>query len=191
MLARADPARLAGFGADEPLHVRRITDAYLDTAPRDGRLFRAGMRARLRYRAGTVTLTVKRAGVETGGVTTRVELEGAATRRLVPGRWPASDAREALVGATGGEPLQVIARLRQRRLVRVVRRRATRVELSLDSLAAVRGGQVVARRHELEAELLEGSEQDLATLADALRAIDGIEPALGSKLAFALGEGLA
>jgi inorganic triphosphatase YgiF len=149
------------------------------------------MRARLRFRAGRVTLTVKRTGIEAAGITTRVELEAPATRSLGPGRWPPSAARDALLQATAGEPLHVIARLRQHRLVRVVRRGGTRVELSLDALAAVAGGRVVARRHELEAELVDGSPEELATLADALRSIDGVGPALGSKLAFALGEGLA
>jgi inorganic triphosphatase YgiF len=149
------------------------------------------MRARLRFRARTVTLTVKRSGVVADGVTTRVELEAPASRSLVPARWPASGARDALLDATGGEPLRVIARLRQRRLVRVVRRADTRVELSLDALAAVSAGRIVARRHELEAELIDGNEHDLAELAAALRALDGIGPALGSKLVFALGEGVA
>ena len=189
LLAHPDPARLAGFTADGPLMLKRLTDVYVDTAPRAGRLFLAAMRARLRFKAGTVTLAVKRSGVEVAGVPTRVELEGPATRALHPGRWPASAARDALLGAIGGERLEVIARLRQRRLVRIVRRGPTRVELSLDALAAVSGGAVVARRHELEAELVDGNENDLATLADALRAVDGVGPALGSKLVFALGEG--
>ena len=185
------PARLAGFVADGPLHVKRLTDVYVDTAPRDGRLVRAGMRARLRFAGATVTLAVKRSGVKVGSVTTRVELEGPATRSLDPARWPASAARAALVAATGEERLQVIARLRQRRLVRIVRRGPTRIELSLDALAAVTGGIVVDRRHELEAELLEGDEGDLAALAEVLARVEGVGPALGSKLVFALGEELA
>ena len=67
----------------------------------------------------------------------------------------------------------------------------TRIELSLDALAAVTGGIVVDRRHELEAELLEGDEGDLAALAEVLARVEGVGPALGSKLVFALGEELA
>ena len=149
------------------------------------------MRARLRFEAGAVTLTVKRSGVEVDGVTTRVELEAPATRSLAPARWPVSQARDTLLETIGRERLQVIARLRQRRLARVVRRGGTRVELSLDALAAVAGRRVVARRHELEAELIQGAERDLGALADALRAWEGIGPPLGSKLVFALEGGLA
>jgi len=91
-----------------------------------------------------------------------------------------------LLDAIGGERLMEIARLRQRRLTLVVERGPTAVEISLDALEALADGQVAARRHELEAELLRGDVADLEMLADTLRAIPGIGPALGSKLRFAL-----
>jgi inorganic triphosphatase YgiF len=132
-----------------------------------------------------VSLTVKRAGREARGVTTRVELEGPATRAIEPESWPPSAARAALLDATGGAPLREIARLRQQRLTRRIRRGSTTVELSLDALEAMDGGHVAGRRHELEAELVEGDPRDLADLAEALRLIEGVGPSVGSKLRFA------
>jgi inorganic triphosphatase YgiF len=166
-------------------------DRYLDTDRGEGRLALALIRARLRLAGRSVVLTVKRTGVEADGVTTRVELEGPATRSLDPRRWPDSAARSALLEETGGAPLIEIARLRQRRFTRLVRRGATTVELSLDALAALDGGRVAGRRHELEAELKAGDASALADLADALRGARGIGPALGSKLRFTLEAGLA
>lgn len=186
LLLQPDPGRLAGFDAAGPPHVVQLTDRYLDTDPIAGRLFLKSIRARLRREGRVTSLTVKRSGVETRGVTTRVELEGPATRSLDPGRWPPSAARGALLEASASEPLEVIAQLRQRRLTRLLARGATVVELSLDALQAVDHGRVVARRHELEAELVSGDETALAELGEALLRIDGISPPLGSKLRFAL-----
>jgi inorganic triphosphatase YgiF len=158
----------------------------VDTAPAGGWLQALGMRARLRKQGGSVVLAVKRGGLERAGVTTRVEIQADANSSLEPRHWPPSPARAALIEAIGTEPLIEIAVLRQRRLVRLVGRGATTVELSLDRVDAVEGGRVLARRHELEAELRAGDERDLASLADALQHVDGITPAVGSKLAFGL-----
>ena len=186
LITEADPRRLAGFEAAGEPHLVTITDRYLDTDQYLGRLAIAQMRARLRITGRAVELTVKRPGTEAFGVTTRVELEAPATRSLDPRRWPESLAREALLAATGGEPLVEIARLRQRRLTRLLRRASTTVEVSLDALSALDGRRVVARRHELEAELIHGDEAALGDLADALRRVEGIVPAIGSKLRFTL-----
>jgi inorganic triphosphatase YgiF len=185
LLVAPDPARLAGFVAAGPEHVVQLTDRYLDTDQIAGRLFLKSVRARLRRERGATTLTVKRSGLETRGVTTRVELEGPATRSLDPGRWPPSAARAALLEASAAAPLQVIAQLRQRRLTRLLARGETVVELSLDALQAVDRGRVVGRRYELEAELVGGDETALAELGEALMGIDGVGPPLGSKLRFA------
>lgn len=186
LLRRADPARLAGFRAAGELHLVRVTDRYVDTDRVAGRLAASLMRARLRRTGSAVVLTVKRPGTESSGVTTRVELEGPATRALDPARWPPSAARTALTVAAGGAPLLEIAALRQRRLTRLLGRGATTVEVSLDALEALAGARVTMRRYELEAELVAGDHGALAELADALRAIDGVGPPLGSKLQFAL-----
>lgn len=186
LIVEADPTRLAGFEAAGEPHLVAIVDRYVDTDPYEGLLALAQMRARLRREGRSVELTVKRSGTEALGVTTRVELKGPATRSLDPRRWPASAARTALLAATGGADLVEIARLRQRRLTRLLRRGPTTVEISLDAMSALDGRQVVGRRHELEAELVEGDPADLGELADALRRVDGIGPALGSKLRFTL-----
>lgn len=191
LLREADPARLAGFTAAGPAHIVQLTDRYLDTDPIAGRLFLKAIRARLRRERGVTSVTVKRSGVEARGVTTRVELEGPATRSLDPGRWPASAARAALLEASSSEPLQVIAQLRQRRLTRLLHRGATVVEVSLDAMQAVERGRVVGRRHELEAELIKGDESALAELGEALLRVDGVGPPLGSKLRFALDAAIA
>lgn len=186
LITEADPRRLAGFEAAGAPHLVAIEDRYIDTDPFEGLLAFASMRARLRVAVRSVVLTVKRPGTEMLGVTTRVELEGPATRSLDPRTWPDSAARAALLAATGGAQLVEIARLRQRRLTRLLRRGATTVEVSLDALAAMGGREVVGRRHELEAELVEGDPVDLGELAEALQRVDGIGPALGSKLRFTL-----
>lgn len=163
-----------------------LTDRYVDTAQSGGWLQALGMRARLRKQGRTVVLAVKRGGLERAGVTVRVELEAEATTSLDPRHWPDSRARAALLEAIGDEPLQEIAVLRQRRLIRAVGFGATHVELSLDRVDAIEAGRVLARRHELEAELVEGEERHLASLAAALSRVDGVTPAVGSKLAFGL-----
>jgi inorganic triphosphatase YgiF len=191
LLSAPDPRRLAGFSAAGPEHIVQLTDRYLDTDPIAGRLFLKSIRARLRREGAVTSLTVKRSGVEMRGVTTRVELEGPATRSLDPDRWPTSAARAALLEASSSEPLQVIAQLRQRRRTRLLARAETVVELSLDALQAVDRGRVVGRRHELEAELIRGDETALAELGEALLRIDGVSPPLGSKLRFALDAVLA
>jgi inorganic triphosphatase YgiF len=178
--------RLAGFEPLTPPRIVMLTDRYLDTVRVDGRLQAAGMRARLRTQGRNVIVAIKRDGVERAGVTVRVELEAAATSSRDPRHWPASPARDAIIEAIGGEHLTEIAVLRQRRLVRTLGRGATTVDLSLDRVDAVERGRVLARRHELEAELRSGQEADLAALAEVLRHVDGLVPAVGSKLAFGL-----
>jgi inorganic triphosphatase YgiF len=135
-----------------------------------------------------VVLAVKgRSELTPEGVTSRMELQAPATPDLDPGRWPSSSARTLVVDTIGEARLVEIAALRQRRHVRIVGRGAARVELSLDELSALEGGGgVLGTRVEVEAELKAGSASDLADLAMALAAVDGLGPPLGSKLEFAL-----
>ena len=186
MLEQPDSELLAGFQPAGPAHMVTLTDRYLDTDPSAGRLAVAGMRARLRDDGESVVLTVKRAGEEEGGVTTRVELEGPATRALDPAAWAPSAARDALLEVAAGAGLREIARLRQRRLTRLFRRDATTVEVSLDALEALDLDHVVGRRFELEAELVEGEAADLGDLGARLLEIEGVGAPLGSKLRFVL-----
>lgn len=185
LLDSPDPALLAGFDALTPTTDQVVIDRYVDTA--DGRLSRAGARARIRTSPGRpVILALKRRGIEQAGVTAREELEAPAAVDLDPTGWPDSPARRALLEVTGGAALVEIARLRQRRRVRIVRRDSTDVELSLDELEALDRDDVVATRWELEAELKAGDRADLEALAAALARLPGIGPATGSKLSFAL-----
>ena len=184
LMARPDPATLADFRPiDEPVR-QEVVDRYFDTP--DGRLMAAGARARLRVGAGAVVVAIKRHGVDDGAVTARHELEGPATADLDPSTWPDSPAYREIVELAAGRPLVEIARLRQDRLVRRVRRGPTEVELSLDALEALDGERVAATRWELEAELKAGDRADLQDLAAALHALPGTGPATGSKLSFAL-----
>lgn len=182
-----DTELLGEFRAVGPARLVIHTDRYFDTAAEGGRLVRNAMRARLRRDGRSVILAVKHSGAEADGITTRAELEGPATDDLDPRRWPASDARAVLVAAIGDLPLVEVARLRQRRLTRLVRGHGATIELSLDRVDALVDGRVVDRRYELEAELKSGDASGLSMLLGELSRIDGLGPAAGSKLAFALG----
>jgi inorganic triphosphatase YgiF len=130
-------------------------------------------------------LAVKSHGVDDGLVSARHEVEGPATGRLDPAEWPDSPARRELLDLTGGSPVVVIAILRQRRRVRIVRRGTAAVELSLDALAVLDGDRVAATRWELEAELKAGPRESLHELATALERLAATGPPAGSKLSFA------
>jgi inorganic triphosphatase YgiF len=170
-----------------------VIDRYLDTAAGDGALRAAGLRARLRISPSGVVLAVKgRASVADGGVSTRMELEAPATADLHPARWPPSPGRALVTETIGGAPLVEIAAVRQGRRVRNVRRGDAVVELSLDRLTALgAGGEELATRLELEAELKAGPPEALEELAGALTNVDGLAPPLGSKLEFALAARMA
>lgn len=184
VLETAEPAELAGFRGIGSVEEHLVVDRYVDTA--DGRLAVAGARARLRVGDDGVQVAVKRRGIEERGVTARHEVEGPATASLDPSAWPDSIARSELLGLAAGAPLVEIARLRQARHVRLVRRGDVIVELSLDELQALDGDRVAASRWELEAELKSGARDALEELAAVLLAMPATLPAAGSKLDFAL-----
>jgi inorganic triphosphatase YgiF len=177
-------SRLAGFEAAGPTREVVVVDRYLDTEA--GALEAAMARVRLRASGGRVVVTFKRQGEFVDGVTSRVELEGAATADPDPVRWPDSPARRELLSIVGEDRLVETARLRQHRLVRDLTRGDTRVELSLDRLEALDGEEVVATRWELEAELKSGQREDLAELANALGVMPGLSLAAESKRLFAM-----
>ena len=185
LVQRPEPHLLAGFEGSGSTRDVEVLDRYLDTAERA--LDAALARARLREASGRVELTFKRQGVVgDGGVTTRTELEGPATRDLDPTRWPESAARSEVIAIAGAGALVETARLRQRRLIRDLVRGETRVELSLDRLEALDDEAVVATRWELEAELKAGRRADLSELANALEVLPGLSLAAESKRLFAL-----
>jgi len=185
LLTAPPPDGIAGFVPAGPPRPTIATDRYLDTADPAGRLDAAGLRARLREEDGKVVLALKTEGQRDGDVHHRLELEGPATRSLDPASWPPSTARTRLLAASAGEPLRVIAALRQRRLKRRFRYSDTEIEISLDEMEALDGTLVVARRAELEAELVVGDPAALHGLATTLRGIAGVVDPSGSKLRFA------
>ena len=180
---------------------RTVVDTYLDTT--DGRLRAAGLAARFRVaviandaaaadRDGLpAILTVKSLARQLSGpVHDRLELEGAAVPGLDADAWPRSAARDLVVATIAGARLEAVARIRQHRRTLVVRRGRTRIELSLDDLEALRPAPgdavVVARTTELEAELLAGDARQLDLLGAVLLRLDGLRPAVGSKLDWAI-----
>lgn len=188
LVAHPDPGRLGGFTGDGPPRIDEVVDLYLDTSSADGLLRAVGLRARLRVSTAGVVLAVKgRSSMTPDGLTTRMELEAPATADLDPRQWPGSDACALVVETIGDAALVEIAALRQRRHVRLLRRGAALVELSVDELTALDAdGSSLGMRVELEAELKGGEAAALADLARALDAVDGVGPPLGSKLEFAL-----
>ncbi|HEX7949470.1 MAG TPA: CYTH domain-containing protein [Candidatus Limnocylindrales bacterium] len=185
LLRAPAPEALAGFEPVGPPERRDVTDRYLDTAVTGGRLETAGYRARLRGGHGGIELTVKRRGTYVGALSERLELKGAANRSRRPATWPPSVARDRLLAIAGPGPLVEVAALRQGRLVRLVRRGATEVELSLDALEGLDGERVAARRWEVEIELIGGDRAALEELASVIRRLPGVVDPEGSKLDFA------
>ena len=191
LIGRPPAGGIAGFQPIGPARTVRCLDRYFDTSPVDGALRRAGVRARLREQDGAVILAVK-ASIETlGAVSRRVELQGPAVARLDPAAWPPSAARSRIQPLIGDGPLVEIAALRQTRLQRNFTSGTTTVEISLDQMTAMNGRRMLARRSEVEAELLAGEPALLQDLAAAIGALPGVGPATGSKLAFALNARLA
>jgi inorganic triphosphatase YgiF len=185
----------AGFVRDGEARLRTVLDTYLDTA--DGRLRAAGLAARVRDELDEPSdphrrLTVKSlASPVIGAVHDRLELEGPAGPALEPDAWPPSGARTMVIETTRGAPLEVIARIRQRRRTLLIRRGGTSVELSLDDLEALGpvgradAEIVLARTTELEAELLDGDVRQLDALSADLLGLGGLRAATGSKLDWA------
>lgn len=180
------------------------SDRYLDTP--DGALRSAGLAARLRTSSEAMAprITVKSLAREgAGAVHRRLELEAPLAAPLEaplaaspaaadgepfdPAGWPASAARDAIIGASGGNRLEVIATIRQARFQRDVRIGASRVELSLDTIEARRADGTGDHWVELEAELLDGTTGDLEALGRRLAAHADLAPATSGKLDRALG----
>ena len=167
-------------------------DRYLDTS--DLRLSGARWACRLRSREGDVRVSLKgpmEPGAPSDGLHRRSEMEGPATDSPDPAVWPASPARDHLVGLAGGRPLLERFRLVQRRTERSVRHRdgAPVGTLTLDVVDVVRslGVEPVARLHVVELELAaDGDEATLLDVAGALERVGGLVPEPRTKLEHAL-----
>jgi CHAD domain-containing protein len=177
---------IATFSGGAAARASQFEDRYVDTS--DGAMSRAGFAVRIR-RSGRGTIVSVKALARTegaGGSVRREELEGPADRTAGPLEWPASDARSLVLELAGDAPLVEVVTIRQLRRKRVVRDGDTRVELSLDEVDVVARSRVVDRFVELEAELVKGSEERLATLAEVFSADPALTVSTGSKLEAAL-----
>ena len=189
-LARAErylvAEEIGTFSGGAAARASQFEDRYVDTA--DGAMARAGFAVRIRQSGRETVVSVKAlARTEgAGGSVRREELEGPADRTAGPLEWPASDARSLVLELAGDAPLVEVVTIRQLRRKRVVRDGDTRVELSLDEVDVVARSRVVDRFVELEAELVKGSEERLASLAEVFATDRALTPATGSKLESAL-----
>jgi CHAD domain-containing protein len=177
---------LAGFVPITPVRSTQLEDRYLDTA--DGAMARAGFACRLRQTARGTTVSVKSTArrPDGSGFHRREELEGPADRTAGPRDWPPSDARSLILEQCGDAPLVELVTIRQLRRKRHLQAGDTVVELSLDEVDAVARSRVVERFVELEVELVQGDESQLAGM-DALLADDpSLFASTGSKLESAL-----
>ncbi len=174
------------FNGGAAARATQLEDRYVDTA--SGALTRAGFAVRLRQSGRDTIVSIKSLARTNGpgGALRREELEGPADRTTGPLDWPASDARSLVLELAGDAPLVELVTIRQLRRKRVVRDGETRVELSLDEVDVVARSRVVDRFVELEAELVKGDEERLASLAEVFAADPALAPERGSKLEAAL-----
>jgi triphosphatase len=174
------------FAAGARARTIQLEDRYVDTS--DGALARAGFAVRLRQKGAETLVTVKSLASSNGpgGAVRRDELEGPGDRVAPATDWPASDARSLVLEHAGDAPLVELVTIRQLRRQRQLKATGTRIELSLDEVDVVTRGRVADRFVELEAELIKGDEAALATLADALAAVPGLERSDTSKLEAAM-----
>jgi CHAD domain-containing protein len=186
----AAAARLAGartlgpFRAAGRARVVQVEDRYLDTAA--GALGRAGWAVRLRHGPATTIVSVKSTTTATGALHRREELEGPADTSLDPHAWPPSPARSLVLAHAGGAPLIEIVTIRQLRRTRTLADASAEVELSLDDVSVIAGGEVVDRFVELEAELRRGPATALDVLAAVFAGDPDLAPERASKLERAL-----
>jgi CHAD domain-containing protein len=174
------------FSGSSAARASQFEDRYVDTA--DGAFARAGFAVRVRQSGRGTVVSVKAlaATAGAGGSVRREELEGPADRTAGPLEWPASDARSLVLELAGDAPLVELVTIRQLRRKRIVRDGDTRVELSLDEVDVVSRSRVVDRFVELEAELVKGSEDRLAGIAEVFAADPALAPVSESKLESAL-----
>ncbi|MEO8511065.1 MAG: CYTH domain-containing protein [Chloroflexota bacterium] len=193
VLARLAAAATLGPAALDPPRTFDELDRYLDTA--DGLLAAARWACRLRTRGGRTVISLKGPAAaerpsDPAALHRRPEVEGPATTAIDPAAWPSSEAREQLIGLARGGALVERLVLAQRRTERAVRLDGVRVgTLSLDRTEVLRAGERRGGLLVVELELttdLALASSSLDALADALGALDGLEPDPATKLELAL-----
>jgi CHAD domain-containing protein len=177
---------LAGFTALGPAAVTEVEDHYVDTP--SGALGTAGYAARLRTGAKGTVITLKglRRLDEGGAVHRREEIEGPAVDGEPAASWPDSAARDAVLQIAGEVPLEELVLIHQVRRKRDYGRDDAVVEVSVDAVEVLSGGEVIERFAELELELRRGPEAALEPLAQLMMEIEELLPAETSKLERAL-----
>jgi CHAD domain-containing protein len=153
---------LGPFTPDGQVRSIRVEDRYVDSA--GWALARAGFAARLRKTSRATEISLKATNVSPGRLHRREEIEGPADEALVPGSWPASQARDVVMELCGDEPLIEMLTIRQLRRVRLLAAGGTRAEMSLDEVEVIGQGRVLDTFEELEVELKRGDEKSLESL---------------------------
>jgi CHAD domain-containing protein len=177
---------LAGFTLG-PAHQVSVSDRYLDTP--EHALARAGYGARLRHAGRHTTLTVKSlaSSASPGALHDRLELEGPATRSLVPAHWPRSAARALLEATIGEDRLRALFVIDQQREERALAQPdgTPAAALSLDEARVTHAGRTLGTFWTLEVESRvegdHGGSQLLETIAAELEHADCLAPELRSK----------
>ena len=188
------PAALARLGApDAPSRRRVLTDTYLDTD--DLLLARAGAACRLRVSGKSAEATLKSLTPAKDGLAVRNELseplgESAAVwLRGTPGKGAIAARLRPLLR---GKRLRVLFRLQQNRAVHRVRTAdGSLIQVSADVVRWVggnAGGEPAPflTRHDIEVELMEGTEECLRRFAGKLRKKMGLRAAKESKYQYGL-----
>jgi len=181
--------RLGSYALGGPRQ-KLITDEYYDTRSRA--LLVAGWAMRIRRGGGGCLVTLKSVRSARAAVHVREELETELPAELcgrlatdqppLAARWPASGAREKVLELAGEDPLELLFRLEQERLVRDVLDGARHVATaSVDDVRLAFHG---ASRQwwELEVELSEdGTDTDLLAMSGWIRATLGLDYCTESK----------
>ena len=175
---------LGPFTASGPVDSIRVEDRYVDSA--DWALARAGFAARLRKTSRGTEISLKAQNSSGGRLQRRDEIEGPADTDLIPGDWPASQARTIMLELCGDETLVELLTIRQLRRIRNLQAGATRAELSVDEVEVVGGGRVLDSFEELEVELKRGDEAPLTKLVEVFDRDHALRPVSRSKLARAV-----
>ncbi len=159
--------KLAGFRLGKERKVA-IHDTYVDTLER--KILAGGYACRFRQETEGVRVTLKGIGGASGAIHKRQETEILLPALQLAEEWPAGPLREQVLQITSGDQLLSLFELHQTRVIRPVRWQGqTIADLSLDDVHVAAGGTEQAY-YELEVELNpQGSEEQLARIADCLR----------------------
>ena len=171
--------RLAGFSLGKE-RTDEIYDIYMDTTGRS--ILAGGYACRFRRETQGTRITLKGLGEASGAIHKREEIEILLPEPQPVEKWPPGPLRERILQLTSGEALVPLFEINQTRHVRPVRKHGqTIANLSLD-LVRVEAGNVKQTYRELEVELTsQGSEDQLARIADLLRNKKGLQPEPASK----------